>query len=293
VTDVTGLRSNADADGWLGLQRAIERRPCARAELITSSRPSEYRRNLQVAVDHHTDLVIAGSFLLSDAVVDAAHANPATRFVLVDPILVPARQPNLGVLVFRDGEAVYLAGALAAMVSRTGTIAGVYGPGGLIDRQNRIAFEAGAHEVRDLTPVLGAYQPPSEGEPYENPAWGARQARLFLQDGADVILGVGGGTGRGAIQAADEAGRFCIAVDLEAPSYPASAPCLLASTHKFIDHEVEQEVLVSIDGQWSAGDKQLGIAQGAVALNLSSSPVITPDIRARLARLSSQIGQAR
>ena len=102
-----------------------------------------------------------------------------------------------------------------------------------------------------------------------------------------------GGTGRGAIEAADEAGRFCIAVDLEAPSYPASASCLLASTHKFIDHEVEQEVLVSIDGHWSAGDKQFGIAQGAVALNLSSSPAITPDIRARLARLSSQIGQGR
>jgi basic membrane protein A len=291
VTDVAGLRSRVDADGWQGVGQAVQHRPCARAELITSGRPSDYRRNLQLAVDHHNDLVIAGSFLLSEPVVDAARANPDTSFVPVDPILVPPRVSNLAVLIFREDEAVFLAGALAEMVTRKGIIAGIYGPAGALDVRNRSAFETGAHEVRDLSPALGAYQPPDQGPPYDNPAWGASQGRAFIAQGADVIFGAGGSSGDGALLAADDAGAYCIALDPDPSAYPAQAPCLIASTRKFIAHQVELEVLDVVDGRWAAGDKQLGIAKAAVALNLTSNKAITGDIRHRLTALANQLGQ--
>ena len=287
---MAGLRSRADAAGWQGVQQAVAQRPCASAELITSSRPSDYRRNLQAAGDRHSELIIAGSFLLSDPVVEAAKANPASNFVLVDPILPPRLLPNLAVLTFREDEAIYLAGAVAAMLSKTGVVAGIYGPGGALDELNRAAFERGVFDIGSGVRTLGAYQPPFEGQPYENPAWGRSQARAFMQQGADVIFGAGGTTGDGAVRAADDAGRLCIALDPDPTAYPSGARCLVGSTRKIIDRVVMLEVLDGIDGHWAAGERQLGIAEGAVAFNPSGNASITPAIRTRLAALADAAG---
>jgi len=91
--------------------------------------------------DARYDLVIAGSFLLTDDVVQIARANPATHFVLVDPLVIPTGPANLQVLVFRDDQAAFLAGALAGLVTQTGVVAGVYGPEGTGDKNNRLGFE--------------------------------------------------------------------------------------------------------------------------------------------------------
>ena len=280
VTDVAGLQSSVDVEGWRGVTQALRELPCTHAERIVSARPSDYRRNLQAAADYHDVLVIAGSFLLTDAVVDAARANPATHFLLVDPIVIPGDQPNLLVLSFREDQAAFLAGALAGMVTRTGVVAGVYGPAGADDRMNRLGFEHGAHYVRPDLQVLGAYQPANAGAPYGNSAWGAAQARTFLEQGADLIFGAGGSTGVGALEATAQAGRLCIGAgttdDLAAPG------CLLTSSVKFVDRGVELAVGDVAAGRWSGGIDALGIAQGAVGLSPLTDPRLTPEIRQRL-----------
>jgi len=213
------------------------------------------------------DLVIAGSFLLSDAVVDVARANPATHFVLVDPLVIPSGPANLQVLVFRDDQAAFVAGALAGLVTQTGVVAGIYGPQGTGDQNNRLGFEHGARYVRPDVKTLGAYQPAHDGEPYANPAWGAAQARTFSSQQADVIFAAGGTTGQGALLAAAQAGRRCIAADIAQSTDPGVAACLLASSLKFIDHGVRLTVVDAIAGRWHAGVRTLGLADGAVGLS--------------------------
>jgi len=284
VTDVAGLRSAVDAEGWRGVGDALRDLPCAHAERTESRRPSDYRGNLQAAADRHDDLVIAGSFLLTDAVVDAARANPATHFVLVDPIVVPAALPNLLVLSFRRDQAAFLAGALAVMITRTGIVAGVYGPAGADDRTNRLGFEHGAQYVRPGIRPLGAYQPADAGAPYANPAWGAAQALTFVDQGADVIYGAGGSTGVGALQAAARAGRLCIGAGTTDDL--ASTSCLLTSSVKFIDRGVRLAVSDAAVGRWSSGVQALGLAQDAVGLSPLTDPRLTPGMRQRLQTIS-------
>jgi basic membrane protein A and related proteins len=175
VADVAGLNSRADAAAWQGVGEALRHRPCGHADLAMPTRPSEYRPLLQVYADRHVDLVIAASFLLTDAVVEAARTNPGTHFLLVDPIVAPAGPAKLAVLTFRMDQTAYLAGALAGMVTKTGVIAGVYGPGGAPDQRDRTGFEHGALHVRPGTRVLGAYQPAADGRPYDNPSWARRK----------------------------------------------------------------------------------------------------------------------
>ena len=230
------------------------------------------------------DLVIAGSFLLTDAVIDVARANPATHFLLVDPIVTPPDTPNLAVVKFRDDQAAYLAGALAAIVTQTGVVAGVYGPEGANDKINRSGFEHGAVYVRPGVRVLGAYQPAQDGEPYANPVWGAAQARAFSGQHADVIFGAGGTTGEGALLGATQAGRDCIGADSD-PSASSAPGCVLASTIKRVDRGVQMMVTQVIAGRWRGGLYALGLAEGAVGLSPLRRP-LPPGQSERLATIA-------
>jgi basic membrane protein A and related proteins len=289
VTDVSGPQSAVDGAGWRGVGEALRQLPCAHAEQRVSRRPGDYLTNLQTAADQHADLVIAGSFLLTDAVVDAARANPTTHFMLVDPIVVPASQPNLLVLSFRQDQAAFLAGALAGIVTTSGIVAGVYGPGGAIDGANRTGFEDGARYARPGVRVLGAFQPADAGAPYANPEWGASQARVFLAQGADVIFGAGGTTGVGALLAAAPAGRACIGADAAPGDDPATAPCLLATTVKFIDVGVRDALTEAAASPWTGGLRVLGFRDGDVGLRTTSSARLTPKLRQRLIDLERSL----
>jgi basic membrane protein A len=189
--------------------------------------------------------------------------------------------PNLAVLTFRSDQGAFLAGALAAIVTRTGVVAGVYGPQGALDIANRLGFENGARYVRPGVRVLGAYQP-AGGKPYADPAWGAEQARGFVRAYADVIFGAGGTTGEGALLGAAQSGVVCISADLAASSDPGCS----ADSTKFIDRGVQLAVADAIAGEWHSGVRSLGLAQRAVGLSLSADPRLTPEIRDRLRAIS-------
>jgi basic membrane protein A len=269
-----GLLSMPPAGGHVN--QALREISCGRAELALPGRPSDYRRMLQAYPGY--DLVIAGSFLLTDPVVDVARANPTRHFMLVDPIVMPPDVPNLAVLTFRSDQAAFLAGTLAGMITQTGVVAGVYGPQGAMDVTNRAGFEHGARYARPDVRVVGAYQP-AGGTPYENPAWGAGQARAFSQQHADVIFGAGGTTGQGALLGAAQSGIACIDADIVASSDPG---CLVASSMKYIDRGVQVALADVIGGPWRSGLRSLGLAQSAVGLSLRASPRLTPEIQRRL-----------
>jgi basic membrane protein A len=281
VADVAGLRSTIDAAGWRGVNQAVGEAACASAELALPARPSEYRRVLQAYAGY--DLVIAGSFLLTDPVVDIARANPATHFVLVDPIVTPPDVPNLAVLTFRSDQAAFLAGALAGILTGNGVVAGIYGPAGAIDQANRLGFERGARFVRRGVRVLGAYQPAGSA-PYADPDWGATQATAFVRQHADVIFGAGGTTGQGALLGATQSGTFCINEGLAPSSEPS---CVIATSVKFIDRGVKMTVADAIAGEWQSGVRSLGVAQRGVGLSLGNAPELTNDTRERIVTIAN------
>lgn len=284
VTDVTALHADVDRDGWAGVQAAARFHPCLTPELVHSARPSDYRRSLQALVERRVDLIIAASFLLTDAVTSVARDNPRVHFVLVDPLVPPAELPNLAVLEFQVDQSGFLAGALAAMTSRTQVIAGVYGLDVGPDHEYRQGFERGARYVNPAILVLGAYQAPSDGTPYGNPEWGATQARAFIGQGADVIFAAGGSTGQGALLAAAQAGRACIAAE---NADTEAAGCLLASAVKHVDEAVLLVISRAAAGSWAGGPQSFGLAQDA--LGLSSLSAVPSATRQRLQTVADML----
>ena len=295
VTDVSGLDSPVDADAWTGVQAAVHQGACLRAEILRSTQPATYQANLKTLAGRN-DLVIAGSFLLSQAVAIVARERPATRFLLVDPLVLPAGQSNLAIMTFREDQAGFLAGALAAMVTRTRVLAGVYGlEGGAMSRY-RHGFERGAAAVDASVRVLGAYQGPSDGPPFGNGLWGEAQARRFVALDADVIFGAGGTTGQGALLAAADAGRLCIGAGSDAYGTDGAArSCLLTSAVTRVDRAVETVVREAREGRWQAGARAFGVADGGVGLAPfhEHETAVTVEMRARLEAITQQLASDR
>ncbi|TMD54540.1 MAG: BMP family ABC transporter substrate-binding protein [Chloroflexi bacterium] len=131
VTDVGKLSDKSfNFDSYKGVQNAqADSSLCVSGKAIESSTPDDYPKNIQQYLDQKYDLIIGVGFNLGDAVIAAAKSNPNTKFLLVDSYDFTDKTPpsNLVGILFAEDQPGFLAGALAALMSKTGTIGVVAG----------------------------------------------------------------------------------------------------------------------------------------------------------------------
>ncbi|NJL57180.1 BMP family ABC transporter substrate-binding protein [bacterium] len=116
--------------------------------------------------------------------------------------------PNLVGMQSREDQGGFVVGAMAAALSQSGTIGGVYGINVPAVVKFRNGYEQGACYVNPEIQSLGAYT-----DAFDDPDQGQAVAEAIVGQGADVIFGAGGGTGSGAIAWAAQQGIFVIGVD--------------------------------------------------------------------------------
>lgn len=176
-------------------------------DYIETIAPTDYEPNIQRCIDSGYDAVITVGFLLQDATLAAAEANPDVYFIGIDQGYEAAPE-NLVAVQFREDQSGFVAGALAALMTETDYVAGVYGIDVPAVVKFRNGFEQGAKYINPDIQVGGVYVPS-----FVDPAAGAETAAQFIGDGADVIFGAGGQTGSGAIAYAASEGVYVIGVD--------------------------------------------------------------------------------
>ena len=265
VTDVGRVNDRSfNQSAWEGVVQAAT--PLGLQEgdgykYIETQDSKDYVDNIQQFVDAEFNVIVTVGFALGEATIAAAKANPDTYFIGVDQFQGEAL-PNLTGLVFREDRSGFLAGALAAQLSTTGTIASVLGtdlvPPVVAFGQG---FELGARYINPDIRVISTYHPGEISQAFTDPEWGAATAKQALDQGADVIFGAGGITGNGALQevaAASGAGTsiFCIGVDTDQwETLPAAHPCLVSSAMKLITPAVVELISTySADGKMTAGN---------------------------------------
>jgi basic membrane lipoprotein Med (substrate-binding protein (PBP1-ABC) superfamily) len=169
--------------------------------------PVDYRPGIDGCIQEGYEVVIGVGWTIYDDTLAAARENPGVYFIGVDHFDT-AGLPNYVGLDFRDDQAGFLMGALAAQVTETNIIAAVYGPDVPQVVRFRNGYEQGAKYINPDIQVLGVYL-----DSFETPDRGASTAAQFIGDGVDVIFGVGGPTGTGAITYAAGEGVWVIGVD--------------------------------------------------------------------------------
>jgi basic membrane protein A len=289
VTDVGKVDDKSfNQSAWEGVQD-LEGSIGAQIDYIETQDATDYATNIQTFVDEGYDVIVTVGFLLGEATATAATDNPEIYFVGVDQFQ-EEEQENLAGLIFPEDQAGFLAGALAGLLSESGTVAQVLGTDTV---PPVVAFKEGfeggvAHTNPDAT-VISTYHPGGQDVAFTDPTWGADTARQALDNGADVLFGAGGATGNGAlIEVAKEGGEvFCIGVDTDQwDTVPEAQPCLVTSAMKLITPGI-----VDIVTAWNEGEAPTGNFVGDVGLAdyHDFADVVPEDVQAQIEELTPQV----
>ena len=232
VTDVGRVNDRSfNQSAWEGVELAKSNLGLGDRDIkyIETQDAKDYADNLAQFIEAEYQVIVTVGFALGDATVKAAKENPDTLFIGVDQYQGEAL-PNLAGLIFHEDQSGFLAGVLAAGMTKSGTIAAVLGTD-LIPPV--VAFNegyiAGAKSVNPKINVISTYHPGEISQAFVDPEWGAATAKQAMDQGADVIFGAGGLTGNGALQeVASQKGVYCIGVDADrSVVYRSSSPSLL------------------------------------------------------------------
>lgn len=223
------------------------------------------------------DLVITVGFRMGDSTAKVARRHPDVRFAIVDNAYYPGAGcpetaqdcytvegglANVTSLMFAEDEVAYLAGVLAGCMTQTGVIASVAGVEIPPVMRFVNGYQEGARSIRPGIITLNQYIPD-----FNDPATGKVVAQDFIAQGADVIFGVAGNTGNGALLAAFEAHRMAIGVDVDQYfTYPEVGNALLTSASKKMETAAASAVQDFSLGKLEPGIRMATLANGGVEL---------------------------
>ncbi len=255
------------------------------ASVLESTAETDYMPNIQSFVDQGCGIIITVGFLLGDATMEAANANPDIPFSIVDyaygenedgtPMIT-----NNNVLgqVFNTDEAAFLAGYLAAGMSKSGkvgTFGGINIPpvtifmdGFYNGVQKYNADNGTAVEVLGWDPAkpknglfTGNFDKIDDGKTF---------AQNLVDEGADIVMPVAGPVGLGSAALATELGPeklMIIGVDSDQfEQDTANSAVYLTSVLKNMDVTTFNAIKAVVDGTFEGGVTVGTLANDGVGL---------------------------
>jgi basic membrane protein A len=250
--------------------------------VYTPTNDAEYELKLQQCVDDGNDLCIANSWLLSDATVNVATANPGTRFEIVD--WSPDSPPgNLRGILFYEKESGYMAGVLAGLMTQSDILGAVGGLQAVPAVVNFVeGYRNGAQCVNPDASVLIQYT-----HTFTDSDLGAAIAQDMISQGADAIFAPAGLTGIGAVLTATQSGAWGIGTDtdwyinvFENGAVDGSEK-LLTSAMKRLDNAVFDTISDVKFGEFTSGTVLYDLAVDGVGLAPyhEADPFVSQDVR--------------
>jgi basic membrane protein A len=212
VLDTGGVDDRSfNQSSWAGLQTANKANPNIKISYVASNSQNDYTPNLTAEVNKGCDTVIAVGGLMSDAVKASAKQNSKQQYAEIDSA---SSGPNVFGIQYNTAQGGFLGGYLAAAMSKTGKVA-TYG--GLNIPPVTIYMDGFWEGVKyynktnnKSVQVLGWNEQNQKGgtfaQSFTDQNMGRSITQAFIQQGADIIFPVAGGTGLGSGAAAQAAG---------------------------------------------------------------------------------------
>jgi basic membrane protein A len=263
VFDVGGRGDKSFNDAaYAGLEAARTELGIEFTTLETSEGADREAQMRQLAAGP-AQLIFGVGFLFTDDIKALAREFPDKQFACVDYTVNPGDTlpPNLVALKFKEEEGSYLVGALAALVSKTGTIGFVGGMEIPLIKKFEAGYTAGAKAANPKTRVLVKYAG-NTGNAFKDPTKGKELALAEYHAGADVIFHASGSTGLGVFEAARELDRLAIGVDSD--QYDEAPGHILTSMVKRVDVAVLETIRAAGNGTFRGGVQTFGLSDDGV-----------------------------
>ena len=255
MTDIGGLNDRSfNQLANEGLERAKSELG-VEGQVVTSKSNADYVPNLSRLAQQQYDLVIGVGFLMADAINTVATKFPDTNFAIIDfpQAGLKDKPANVRGLLFKENEAGYLAGYLAALVVKE--------KGG-----DQVVSSVGGQKIPPVDAYIAGYQAAAtESDPGIKTLNGYSQdfvdqakckeiALNQIAEGAQVVFQVAGQCGLGALDAAKEKGVLGIGVDAD-QGYLGEH--ILTSAEKKVDVAVFETAKSVQDGAFAGGEDQI------------------------------------
>ncbi|MFF0012243.1 BMP family ABC transporter substrate-binding protein [Streptomyces sp. NPDC005374] len=245
-------------------------------KVYESTDTASQQQNVQAAVDAKPDVIVLVGFEFADIVAQQAQKNPEQQFLIIDACTTKTYK-NVSCAVFREHEGVYLAGAEAGLLSKSGKVGAV----DVLDtpqfRRYSDPFAAGAKKVAPKTSTGTRFV--GGQSPFDDSARAKEQASTLLAKGYDQIMAAAAAGNYGVFEAAKAKGAYAYGVDVnQCPSAPGT---VVDNVIKRTDIAVEkgiESVLAGKNGTTvSYGLKEGGISLTGLESGVDSSKCVIAD----------------
>jgi len=287
VTDTGGIDDKSfNTTQWKGVERAMAELGIE-AKFIQSDEATQYEPNLTEFASQGYDLIIAAGFFLGGDLAKVAAQYPDIKFSIVDysypdPFGVPEGVvgnkeciPNVQGQVFKTDQPAYLAGYLAAGMTKTGKV-GYFG-GAKIPTVTYFGagFQEGIKHYNEVhgtsVQLLGWDNETGEGlftGDFADLTKGKESTESLFDEGADIFIPVGGLIGSPGFDVARERGGYGIWVDVDGYNLlEESRDVMLTSVMKNMDNSVYDVIKAAMDGKFNGCGVYVGdLANGGVGI---------------------------
>ena len=269
-----------NASAYDGLQ-LVKQELGAEVSNVQTSTPSEFVQGFRDYAEQGFDLVIGHGFEFQDPAMQVGAEFPNTAFLVSSGSVHAA---NVASLTFHLDQATYLAGIVAASLSKTGRAGCVGGIKLPVIRTTFAGFEAGAKSVKPDFVVAETYT-----GSFEDVAAAKAATDALIAQGADMIIHNADAAGLGVFQAAKAAGVLAFGTnrdqaDVAPDTVLASAVISIPKAFLQIAREVKEK---SFQGRVVEEDLASGVI--AFVVNPRLADRIPLEVRQKVADAQARI----
>ena len=252
VTD--GTFNSAAAQG---IKKAQEKYPGLHVSIRENTQTAEAQDALSAYARDGYDIIIAHGFQFADPAKRIHKRFPKTWFIVNTAKVSEA--PNLASFDNRWGDAGYMAGAVAAMISKSGIIANVPAIPVPTIQEYDDGYHRGSKRINPSIKVLSAYV-----GSFSDIAKAKEITTSMIDQGADVVSGIGNENVVGTLQAAKEKKVLMIGTAFDSASL---APDTVVTT-ALINFDVNIDMAIGkvIDGTIEPKNYLLGLKDNGIGL---------------------------
>lgn len=268
VTDAAGLGDQSFNDSANeGMIRA-SKELAVETQVVESSSTTDYGSNLNAFADLGYNLIFSIGFLTKDSLSEAAEIHPDTHFAIIDEVV---DKPNVASCTFKEEEGSFLAGVVAGLMTKTGTVGFLGGVEVPLIKKFQAGYEAGVKIANPNVKIIAKYT----GD-FEDVSKGKDISSILYSQGADIIYHASGKCGLGAIESAKNQKKDCFVIGVDGDQDSLGVikdnegrivkTVVLTSMMKHVDVAVFDVCKMEKEGTFKSGHRVYGLKEGGVSL---------------------------
>lgn len=277
-----------------GLDEAEKQFGIKPTEAVASNGENDAARvsRLQQLAQAGNQAIVAVGFTYAAAVGKVAKQFPNVKFAIVDDSSPDSKGDNVDQITFTEEQGSFLAGAAAALKTKTNHIGFVGGVETGLIKKFAAGYQAGAKKVNPNIKIDVTYLTPNgDFSGFADPAKGKTAAQGMYQNGADIVYAAAGKSGDGVFEAAKAAGsgKWAIGVDSDQAQTadPSVRSVILTSMVKGVNVGVLDFLEMVHSGNFKGGNHVYSLKDNGVYLAKTGGHIA--DIQSKLDGYAKQI----